>query len=402
MPKRTDRARPAARPPADDTEAVPAATGAQEDPTEQEEATEPVTIEDEEIVGLEEAQEEDHFFGLWYGIPGSTKTTSIARILLARPVGNLLVCNAEGGLKLRALRQHGIPTERIRVWPKPGIRPTFDSLERLVFKVDAELAAARKAGEPKPWCAFGLDSVTELVKLMLDNIQEDGIAGQRELDRKAREAGVNPPRRSQRARFKSERDDYALVANQMRAILRRLRYMDLDFLVTALVRRDEDQDTGAVMYGPACPPALQQDLLGYADIVIRTERRTNDQGIEEVVGYSQPDEHHHGKDRYGVLPAELLPPGADVVLGHITGEVVDSADSSPAGADDEDTTPAEPQSTEDTDPVVEPAKATPTRARSTRKRTAAASVPASRRGRIDAKTMQAVGAGDGTDDEPPF
>jgi hypothetical protein len=394
MPKRTDRARPAARPAEDDTETAPAATETTPAPADEEEATEPVTIEDEEIVGLDEAQEEDHFFGLWYGIPGSTKTTSIARILLARPEGKLLVCNAEGGLKVRALRQHGIPTERIAVWPKPGVRPTFDSLERLVFKVDAELAAARKAGAPKPYCAFALDSVTELVKLMLDNIQEDGIAGQRELDKKAREAGVNPPRRSQRARFKSERDDYALVANQMRAILRRLRYMDLDFLVTALVRRDEDQDTGAVMYGPAAPPALQQDLLGYADIVIRTERRANDQGMEEVVGYSQPDENHHGKDRYGLLPAEMLPPGADVVLGHIVGEVIDSPSAPPAGAEDVDTAPAETEPEQA--PAEEPAKKPA--ARRTRKTTAAARG----NGRIDPKTMSAVGEGDGSTDEPPY
>lgn len=398
MPKRTDKAPPAApAPPREPGDALTdVATGGDVEWPGVDDA--PAPIEDEEIVGLEEAEEEDHFFGLWYGPPGSTKTTSVARILLARPVGNLLVCNAEAGLKLRALRQHGIPTDRIRVWPKPGVRPTFDSLERLVLKVDAELAAARRAGEPKPYCAFALDSVTELVKLMLDNIQEDGIAGQRELDRKAREAGVNPPRRSARARFRSERDDYALVANQMRAILRKLRYMDLDFLVTALVRRDEDSDTGATMYGPAAPPALQQDLLGYADIVIRTERREGENGVEEIVGYTRPDENHHGKDRYGLLPPELLPPGADVVLGHITGAVIDSTDSSPAGAEDVDIAPVEPQSAEEPDSApAEPAKKAP--ARRSRK-TAAASNTGN--GRIDAKTMTAVGEGDGSDDQPPF
>ncbi len=92
----------------------------------------------------------------------------------------------------------------------------------------------------------------------------------------------------------------------MRSILRKLRYMDLDVLFTALVRRDEDQDTGATMYGPAAPPALQQDLLGYADLVIRTERRASADGkSEEIVGYTYPDENHHGKDRFGVLPPEL-------------------------------------------------------------------------------------------------
>lgn len=391
MPKRADRA--ATKPPPDPKpDDLP-------DAMEEESDSAAAPIEDEEVVGLEEAQAEDNFFGLWYGVPGTGKTTDICRILLARPVGNLLVCNAEGGLKLRALRAQGIPVDRIRVWPKPGVRPTFDSLERLVLKVESDLAAARRDGQPAPYCAFALDSVTELVKLMLDNVLEEGIAGQRELDRRARAAGVNPPRRNIRTRFATDRDDYGLVANQMRAILRKLRYLPLDLLVTGLVRRDEDQDTGVTMYGPAAPPALQADLIGYADVVIRTERRDNEKGAEQFVGYTRPDANHHGKDRYGVLPLELLPPGADVVLGHITGEVVDSADSSPAGAEDEDTAPADPQSTE------EPASEEPaTKAAPARRRTSKATPASSkgRRGRIDAKTMTAVGEGDGSTDEPPF
>lgn len=288
-------------------------------PAEQpEDDTVPNAHEDEESVGLDDTEEEDSLFAIWYGIQGTTKTTSMARVLRYRPEGKLLVCNAEAGLKARALRQHGVDTSRIEIWPKPGIRPTFDALERLVMRVDGEMAQARRDGKPKPYCAIGVDSITELVKLMLDNLKDDSLERERAIAKAAREKGARAPRRNPLARFKSERDDYQVVSQQMRNILRRLRYMDLDVLVTALVRRDEDEDTGRTMYGPAAPPALQLDLLGYADVVIRTERRTSDDGkTNEIVGTTLSDETNHGKDRYGVLPTEIPEPGADVILSLI-------------------------------------------------------------------------------------
>lgn len=413
MPKRTGAA--TAPPPARKT--AGSTTGLQEDPTEYDDLDgearaeahgRPDEPEDEELVGLDEAQEEDNFFGVWYGIPGSTKTTSIARVLLARPEGKLVICNAEAGLKVRALRQHGVDTSRIQIWPKPGIRPTFDGMERLVLKMEAELAESRRLGQPKPYCAFAGDSITELVKLMLDNVLEAGIEGQREIDRKAKMAGVAPPRRNMRARFKTERDDYGLVSNQVRAILRKLRYLPIDVMFTALVRRDEDQDTGNTMYGPGAPPALQQDLLGYADVVIRTERRTNAAGREEIVGYTYSDQQHHGKDRYGLLPPEIMPPAADVVLGYILGDVMYSPDSAPL--DDPDSA-AEAEVTGESELEIEArngAEAPAAKKPATRGRKTPAKVAPAKRGsaghdgRIDVKVFKTVGAGDGTDDEPPF
>lgn len=379
MPKKTGAARPIAAVPAPDyEEPIDSAT-----PEDDESAVGTNFVDEEaEPVGLE--QEIDYLTALYYGPPGSGKTTAVARVLLAEPEGKLLVCNAEAGLKLQALRAMGIPTERIATWPKRGIRPTFDALERLVFKIDADLAKWRAEGGEKPWCAFDLDSATELIKLMLDNISEDGMAGRREIERRAREAGVKPPpARNGRARFKAERDDYGLVSGQMRSILRRLRYMDLHFLITALPRRDEDQDTGATMYGPATPPALQQDLLGYADVVIRTEVATDQKGAPQYVGWTKPDENHHAKDRYGVLPERLVDPFVDRVLGHIAGDVVGSEDpqDAPAAAD-EVTETVDPQPTTE----AEPSKPAPkTRSRRTTKASAA---------KVDANS--------GSDDEPPY
>lgn len=354
---------------------------------------EPVVFEDEEVVPLE--QEADYLTILYYGIQGSGKTTDIARILSVEPEGNLIVCNAEGGMKLLALRAQGVDTSRIRVWPKQGVRPTFDSLERLVLKVDADLAKARREGSPKPWCGFGLDSATELVKLMLDNISEDGMAGRREIERQARAAGVKPPAiRNSRARFKSERDDYGLVAGQVRSILRKLRYMDLHFLITALVRRDEDDDTGAVMYGPATPPALQQDLLGYADVVIRTEVTRDEKGVPQYVGWTRPDENHHAKDRYGVLPERLIDPTVDRVLGLIRGDVVDSdGPATVLPAADEATETADPQSAPSSDdpPAEEAPQAKP---RASRRKASAARRTTTITAQVDARS--------GDDDDPPF
>ena len=382
-------------------------------PAEPEDDIVPNAHEDEESVGLDDTEEEDSLFAIWYGIQGTTKTTSMARVLRYRPEGKLLVCNAEAGLKARALRQHGVDTSRIEIWPKPGIRPTFDALERLVMRVDGEMAQARRDGAPKPYCAFGVDSGTELIKLMLDNLKDDSLERQRAIAKAAREKGARAPRRDPLARFKSERDDYQVVSQQMRNILRRLRYMDLDVLITALVRRDEDADTGRTMYGPAVPPALQLDLLGYADVVIRTERRASDDGkTNEIVGITLSDETNHGKDRYGVLPTEIPEPGADVILSLIHDPDFEAPVSAPSeflenmaneGGAEEPTEGDESkdEATEgsdgpaDGDMTITPElekelqevenRPKPTRTRRTR-----------------AKTAAKVGPESGTDDEPPY
>lgn len=332
-----------------------------------------VAPEDEEIVGVTE--EDDYLRALWWGPQGTGKTTAVAKILESEPEGKLLICNAEAGVKARALRRHGIPMDRIAVWPKPGVRPTFDGLERLVLRVDAEMAEARRTGNPKPYCAFAMDSVTELVKLMLDNIAEELVTRQREQDQKARAQGVAPPRRAvSRGRFKAERDDYQLVSGQMRSLLRKLRYMDLHFLATALVRRDEDQDTGKVTYGPAMPPALQADLMGYMDLVIRTEL-TN---AGEFLGHTRPDESNMAKERYGILPAELENPSADRVFAILNDEsVIDSV--SPSYTTEEDApAPAE-------EAPEEPAAEKPKRATRSRKKVEPEPAPA-----------------DADDDRPPY
>jgi hypothetical protein len=175
--------------------------------------------------------------------------------------------------------------------------------------------------------------------------------------------------------------------------------MDLHFIVTALVRRDEDSDTGRVQYGPALPPALQQDILGYADIVLHTSVERDEKDRPVYVADSVSDGSFHAKDRYHALPTRMVGGfGVDRVLAIIRGEETEvHSEDSPA-----DEPVEEPAAASDEVPAEEPAKKPAAR------RPAAKKVPAARRGtpghdgRIDVKVFKAVGEGDGTNDKPPF
>lgn len=375
MPKKTDTpAAPAAAvtaPPVTPDDAPGAEEATPAAPADESAPAEEVYSDDESAVAdFEDGT--DFVTAVWYGSPGSGKTTNMCAFLLAEREGRLLVCNVEGGMKLRALKAQGIPTDRISVWPRPGIRPTFDGLERMVLKMQADLDEARASGAPRPWCGIGWDSVTELIKTMLDNVLEDQHAARREVAERARKAGKPAPR-SSRARFVTESDDYQLVSQQVRSVLRKIRYMDLHFGVTALVRRDEDKNTGAVIYGPACPPALQGDLMSYSDVVIHTEVDDLGRFMGRVLG----NPSWLAKDRYGLLPSELENPTAATLLDYITGRTKEEV--------------VLPEDDTATAPVEEPAPAAPkssTAKRSTRTTPKTTAPPAA-----------PVAAGD---DEPPF
>jgi hypothetical protein len=356
-PSTTTAPQPAAVQPEPDDAAPEAAQGGGPHAPDEPDTAPLDSIDESAISDFED--EADYTAVVWWGQPGTGKTTNACSVLLSDSPGRLVVCNVEGGLKLRALRAQGIPTERISVWPRPGVRPTFDGLERLVLRMQAELDEDRAAGRPPRYCGIVWDSVTELVKTMLDNLLEEALTGKREAEQRARARGATVPVRSGKARFKLERDDYGLVSQQVRSILRKVKYMGLHFGVTALVRRDEDSDTGAVTYGPACPPALQGDLMGYADMVVETE--VDEHG--RFLGSSLAEPGRLRKDRYGVLPPELVDATHATILEYVVGKR--EREVAAAAEDDTETAPVEATETTE-EPPAAPAPATTRRARTAR------------------------------------
>lgn len=271
-----------------------------------------------ELVPLDDTTE--YLSVMYYGVEGTGKTTdSLLMSTLPEP-GIVVAVNAEGGMKKGALTAMGVDTSRIMAYPRPGERITFEGLERLFFQLSARLAA-----DPGSVLGVVWDSVTDIVQEILDQRVESVVQTQQEIV--ARNKGARPGNIRLRDRFDNDRDDYRYMSNQVRSLLRKYRYLPCHFVVTALMRRDEDEVTKRVMYGPAVTPALQTDLLGYVDMVLNCQvAEIGDASV--YFATTIPTRTTRGKDRLHVLPTpELVNPSFDRLVAYTRGEL--SADTDP-------------------------------------------------------------------------
>lgn len=263
-----------------------------------------------ELGSLED--EEEFTSILYYGPPGTHKTTNALRLTLLNHPGKVLVINAEGGLRKLALQSHGVDISRVQVWPRRGERVTYGGLEALFFRLIADFKE-----DPKAWAGVVWDSVTEIAKTLIDVQVEGVLETQAELQAK----GVRV-RDERSSRFDTNRDDYSVMSQQLRQLLRKYRYLPCHVIITALERRLEDEDTKRVMYGPDINPAMQSDLMAHVNVVMRTSV-DGDRGIGEVL----PTKRQHAKDRDNVLPGRMVDPGFERVVGYVNRELVEATDS---------------------------------------------------------------------------
>lgn len=256
---------------------------------------------------------------LYYGAEGTGKSTALARMTLLPGKGRVLIVNAEGGMKRRALTAQGVDTSRIAVWPPEGQRVTFEGLEALFFKLAGDLEA-----DPDSWLGTGWDSVTDIHQELLDQVVEEEMRKQTEIlakaGGKARAGNI-----TLRDRFDNDRDDYRKMSNQVRTLLRKFRYLPCHFAVTALMRRDEDEATKRVMYGPSVTPALQTDLTGYVDQVLLC-KVAEIKGGRVFFAQTSPTRTERAKDRHNVLPAEMVNPSFDRLYAYMVGEAKEDTD----------------------------------------------------------------------------
>ena len=301
-----------------------------------------------QLAALDETEEKLN--GLWYGTEGTGKTTSIAT---AANHGRILVINAEGGLKLTPLRRRGVNTGNISIFPPPG-RPellTVDNLERLFWQVQAELH-----DDPDAWYAVAWDSVTEIVTKLLRDIVEREVAKNNALPE-----GSGKRKDYRESADFTDRSDYGVVSNQVLPLLRKYRDLPCHFLMTALERRDVDEDTGRVMYGPSTTPAIQNALLGYVDIAMRVQNMAGENDVEpHFVARTRPAKTTRAKDRFGVTPPVLENPTFERVHAYLTGELTYE----PPAEEEASPAPAEPaKQTDKRQPAKKaaPAKTTDTK-----------------------------------------
>jgi hypothetical protein len=240
---------------------------------------------------------------LYYGDGGTGKTVSMCGMA---HLGPILVINAENGLKLRALRNQGVPVENIELWPPPGEPILYSTLEEEWLRIRELLHT-----EPDAYAGVVIDSVTELTIRLLDEVRTAANA-------KAQRTG------RARDEWSIELADYGVMTEQVRWLMRRFTDLPCHLAMSALARRDQDHD-GQVAYGPAVTPALQINLRGWMDLVCWTSVGVvGDE--EEYRGCFRHHGKYEAKDRYDATPKWLIDPSFDRVLAYVNGELTDSED----------------------------------------------------------------------------
>lgn len=238
---------------------------------------------------------------LFYGREGTGKTTAAAK---AATNGRVLVINSEGGLKRTALKHQGVDTERIAVWPPEGVDITARSLEELHQHLLGDLH-----DDPDSWYAVVIDSLTEIHHLLRENATADRV-------RKSR-TEIDPD-------F-VDRDDYGKMTAQLRKLIRRFRDLPCHVVVIALEKDDED----AKEIRPSLTPALNTDVLGYMDVVVRFGSPDG-----SFRGRIKGTERIRAKDRFGILPEVLAEPSFPRLQAILDGDLDLSTDTDQVAMDE--------------------------------------------------------------------
>ena len=277
---------------------------------------------------------------LLWGREGTGKTTSGLRMTQLNPKGRVVLINAEAGAKKTALAMHGIDPDRIEVWPSETQGPGYITYDRIMDEVIAPMREAL-AADPDAYIVIVVDSFSELARRLLDTVVAAAYA-------KAVSMGKN------RDKFFVDLADHGTSATMMRSLLRAFRDLNVHLVITALERRDVDQNTSAVTYGPALGPAVGTDTTGLVDLVgfCQVERF----GEEDFwTATFTPTQTRRAKDRFGVLPVTMVDPYFDRIVGYVEGEITKESDpararlmaviaggpSAPAGTNDTPSAPAE-------------------------------------------------------------
>lgn len=232
---------------------------------------------------------------LWYGPEGSAKTTSIAS---AANHGRTMIFSSEAGLQLAALRKRGINVENLFVYPPPGTPLTFRGLQEAYKRLQEDLRR-----DPNSWFAVGVDSATDLTEKVLEASTSERNA---KLRKRGLGADIDP--------WFTDLSDYGTVGKKMRWLMRRLRDLPVHTLITALQKRDVDEDTGGVAYGPAANEGVARNLLAYPDLVLACKPKDAKQPFRAM---TKEGGRYRAKDRFDALPKVLVEPTFDRVWQYL-------------------------------------------------------------------------------------
>jgi hypothetical protein len=240
---------------------------------------------------------------LYYGPFGSGKTTDLAHMA---KLGETLYLRPDRGLKARPLKALGVPTDRIQ---------PIDTLDPEVLQKMAWEWAEVLQEQPGAFAGICLDTATEFVKRRIE-VQVD-----RGWDKYQRTMAKRHEEADEGLRYATDRDYYNTVSQEVRRLVRKWVDLPCHLAIACQTRRDVDENDGEVQYGPDVNPALQGDLMGYSDLVIRTE-----EAGDFHLGHPRKAGKWAGKDRLNALPKILVTPTFDRVVGYVRGELDTTTD----------------------------------------------------------------------------
>jgi hypothetical protein len=243
------------------------------------------------------AETDDLLNILYYGRPKTAKTTHAAT---AAKHGQVEWVDAEAGIKKKPLINRGIPVANIH----PFTDIEIEALDEFFWDVKANL----------PY-AMVLDSVTEIHKKLLETTAAT-----------SRQKGIDSGKFPNRAKYTTEVGDYGTNTGEMRAIFRKYRDLKCHTVFVALERRDQDEDTGVVTYGPDLTPKLASDLLGFVDVICHTYTVNTGEEEPEYWGDFRNIGVYEGGDRFGAVPPKLIDPTFERVLAYVNGELTLESD----------------------------------------------------------------------------
>jgi len=250
---------------------------------------------------------EEYLNVLYWGREGSGKTSDA---LSAANLGRVLVINVEGGLKKTALRHRGVNIDNVQIFPRPGEPITYEGFDEAIRQVKSNLM-----DDPKSWFAVVVDSVTEVSEAMTGDVTSD---------RNVKTERAKNITLSAVDSFFTDRSDYGTSGRMMRDILRKLRDLQCHVILTALERRDVDEDTSKVAYGPAVPPGLQKDVLGYVDIVLYCKEA--DEERDYYRAQTKKAGKFRAKDRLDMLPMVVVDPTFERVMAYVDETIIEAKD----------------------------------------------------------------------------
>ena len=205
--------------------------------------------------------------------------------------------------------------ENVTTWPPPGREEdlTRANLEALGHQIRADLAA-----DPDAWYAVIWDSGSAIG----DRILRQVVAAEVEKDA-AKPAHLRKETRADV--FFTDRSDYGTMTAQFVPLVHQFRDLQCHFLITALERRDVDEDTGQVMYGPVFTPAVSSEARASTDIVLRVSQEEND-GQMVVIAATRPNPRYRAKDRFDATPIRMADPSFTRIKQYVEGDLTESDD----------------------------------------------------------------------------